>query len=161
MEFLPDAWEKTLRKSSQWLKELGLELGSRNANATLLVLRSVLHALRDRLPPDEAVQLAAEMPLLIKGMYFDGWDPSGTPVKARSKTRFLAMVINRMNRPTSQSEAERVTCAVLKLLGHHLSPGELRDVRGSLPAELGELFPTPERVIRRRPGGTISRARVT
>ena len=72
-------WDKTLSKGNEWLTKLGYELACQNAHVTLFALRSVLHALRDRLPPDEAVDLAAQMPLIIKGLYFDGWDPSAGP----------------------------------------------------------------------------------
>jgi uncharacterized protein (DUF2267 family) len=82
MTSLAHIWDKAMSKSNAWLSDLSYELGSENAHLTLVALRAVLHALRDRLPPDEAVDLAAQMPLIIKGVYFDGWDPSATPGKS-------------------------------------------------------------------------------
>lgn len=134
-------WDKTLSKGNEWLTKLGYELACQNAHVTLLALRSVLHALRDRLPPDEAVDLAAQMPLIIKGLYFDGWDPSATPVKARTKEEFLALVKKRLQRGVLDADPERVTGAVFKLIAERVSEGEVRDVRGILPAEIAELWP--------------------
>lgn len=134
-------WDKTLSKGNEWLTELDYELAWRNAHLTLFALRSVLHALRDRLPPDEAVHLAAQMPLIIKGLYFDGWHPSATPVKARTKEEFLALIKKRLQRGILDPDPERVTRAVFKLIAQRVSQGEIRDVRGILPADIAELWP--------------------
>lgn len=142
MKGISQVWDKTLAKSNEWLKELGAELGWQDPNAILLALRSVLHALRDRLPPDEAAELAAQMPLLIKGVYFDGWDPSGTPVKVRAKEEFFRMVMKPLARGFPEADPERVVRAVFRILADHVSQGEIRDVRLVLPAELAEYWPT-------------------
>ena len=133
-------WDQATAKSNEWLTELGGELGSENANTILRALRSVLHALRDRLQPDEAAELAAQLPLLLKGVYFDGWNPSGTPVKARTKEEFLTLVLQSLLPSTSHADAERFTRAVFKLLAAHLSSGAVRDVQAMLPAELKALW---------------------
>lgn len=133
-------WDKTLAKSNLWLEQLGSELGWKDPEAVLLALRSVLHALRDRLPPDEAVELAAQMPLLIKGIYFDGWNPSATPVRARSKEEFFALVRGPLQGGPLETDTERITRAVFRLLADRVSEGEIRDVRGVLPAALADLW---------------------
>lgn len=143
MTSLAHIWDKALSKSNVWLSELSNELSWANAPLTLLALRAVLHALRDRLPPDEAVDLSAQMPLIIKGVYFDGWDPSATPVKARTKEEFLALVNTRLQRAARDVDAERITRAVFKLIAERVSEGEIRDVRGMLPLEVAELWPGP------------------
>jgi uncharacterized protein (DUF2267 family) len=134
-------WDPTIAKSNDWLTELGRELGSDNSNILLPALRSVLHALRDRLQPDEAADLAAQLPLLLKGVYFDGWNPSATPVEARTKNEFLTLVLHSLSPGTSHADAERFTRAVFKLLAAHVSSGEVRDVQAMLPAELKALWP--------------------
>lgn len=133
-------WDKTLAKSNLWIEQLGRQLGWNDPETTLLALRSVLHALRDRLPPDEAVELAAQMPLLIKGVYFDGWNPSATPVRARSKEEFFALVRGPFQGGPLEADAERITRAVFRLLAERVSEGEIKDVRGVLPAALADLW---------------------
>jgi len=141
MTSISQVWDRTLAKSNDWIKQLGGELGWDDANTTLLALRSVLHALRDRLPLDEAVELAAQMPLLIKGVYFDGWNPSATPAKARTREEFFLLVRRPFPGGITEADLGHMTRAVFKLLADHVPEGEIRDVRGVLPPELAELWP--------------------
>ena len=155
MTSLAHIWDKAQSKSNVWISELSDQLGWANAPLTLLALRAVLHALRDRLPPDEAVELAAQMPLIIKGVYFDGWDPSATPVKARTKEEFLGLVRTHLQRASRDVDAERITRAVFKLIAERVSEGEIRDVRATLPLEVAELWPRPAAVPITEPGNAL------
>jgi uncharacterized protein (DUF2267 family) len=138
-------WDRTVHKANAWLQELDGELGWGDLDATLLALRAVLHALRDRLTPNEAVQLAAQLPLLIKGVYFDGWRPSATPQRMRSREEFLDMVRRPLMRGIPEADAEAVTRAVFRLLDEHVSGGEISDVRSVMPAEWSDLWPAATR----------------
>src|SRR5262245_44369731 len=77
--------EASVYTANVWLKELGWE----DREQVYHGLRSVLHALRNRLTVDEAADLGAQLPLLIRGLYYEGWDPSSTPVRERRKEVFL------------------------------------------------------------------------
>jgi len=134
-------WDRALHRGNAWLQELSGELGWDDRDATLLALRAVLHALRDRLTPNEAVQLAAQLPLFLKGVYFDGWRPSATPVKLRDREAFLDQVRRPLIRGIPEADSEEVTRAVFKLLDDHVSGGEIADIRNMLPAEWGDLWP--------------------
>lgn len=138
-------WDRAVHKANAWLQELDGELGWGDLDATLLALRAVLHALRDRLTPNEAVQLAAQLPLLIKGVYVDGWRPSATPQRMRSREEFLDMVRRPLMRGIPEADPEAVTRAVFRLLDEHVSGGEISDVRGVLPAEWSDLWPAATR----------------
>lgn len=138
-------WDRTVHKANAWLQELDGGLGWGDLDATLLALRAVLHALRDRLTPDEAVQLAAQLPLLIKGVYFDGWRPSATPQRMRSREEFLDMVRRPLMRGIPEADPEEVTRAVFRLLDEHVSGGEISDVRSVLPGEWSDLWPAATR----------------
>lgn len=134
-------WDKTVLRGNEWLTALGRDLGCHNVHLSLYVMRSVLHVLRDRLPPDEAVELAAQMPLIIKGLYFDGWDPSRTPVPARTKEEFLSLVAQRLQRGLPDADPEELTRAVFRLIAERVSPGDIRDLLRVLPAEIADMWP--------------------
>jgi uncharacterized protein (DUF2267 family) len=135
-----DAFDTTVHKTNAWLNELMQELGWEDKHKAYLALRATLHALRDRLTVDEVAQLGAQLPMLIRGFYYEGWDPSDKPLKERHKEQFLA----RMEREfpgVDGIDPEGVARAVFSVLAKRVSEGEIEDVRHVLPAEVRELWP--------------------
>lgn len=136
------AFETTIEKTNRWLADLEQAVGGRDRNHAYLALRAVLHVLRDRIPPDEVAQLSAQLPMLIRGFFFEGWDPSHKPLKYRHKKEFLEQV--QTEAPAlKEAEIEPVVTAVFGLLAGHVSGGEADQVRALLPPELRELWPRP------------------
>jgi uncharacterized protein (DUF2267 family) len=136
---LPATLAHAVQQTQEWLKELRDNGDLADESAALSVLRAVLHQLRDRLTPNEAVDLAAQLPLVVRGVYFEGWRPGRTPEKVRTKDEFVEGVKAKL-RPHS-IPAEPAVRDVLALLTHHCDPGEIGDVIAQLPAELKELWP--------------------
>jgi uncharacterized protein (DUF2267 family) len=98
-----------------------------------------MHALRDRLSVEETAQLGAQLPMLIRGLYYEGWNPTGKPEKIRHKTAFLAPIRDHF-RDDWQVDPEEVARAVLKVLTQHVSEGEIADIKHCLPTELRALW---------------------
>jgi uncharacterized protein (DUF2267 family) len=135
-----DVFDRTLQKTNLWLDELGADLMVDRHHA-YRALRAVLHVLRDRLPPAAAVELAAQLPMLVRGFYYEGWVPSATPTHVRHVEELLAEVCERLVPESDPSYGEEVILAVLGLLARHLTDGELDTVKGCLPRELRSLWP--------------------
>ena len=81
-----DVFDKTLQTTHIWLDDIMKVLGP-DRQVAWHVLGSVLRAIRDRLPPDLAAHLGAQLPLLIRGAYYDRYRPSATPVTELSARR--------------------------------------------------------------------------
>jgi uncharacterized protein (DUF2267 family) len=135
-----ETFSNTLQKTHEWLRELMLNLDWQDEHKAYLALRSVLHALRDRLTVEEAAQLGAQLPMLVRGFYYEGWNPTGKPVKERHQEQFLAHVKEDF-RNDERDLPEKLVRAVFSLLSHHISGGEIKDVKHTLPAELRALWP--------------------
>jgi uncharacterized protein (DUF2267 family) len=136
-----DVFDSTVQKTNLWLKELMQELGWDDRHKTYEGLRITLHTLRDRLTLEETAQLGAQLPLLVRGVYYEGWDPTYQPHKERHKEGFLAPIGQHFSRDP-EVNAEQVARAVFKVLAHHVSAGELDDIQHLLPKELKELWAT-------------------
>lgn len=133
-----EEFENTIQKTNQLLKEIEIAFRWENrGNQAYAALRSVLHALRDRLPVEEAVQLGAQLPMLVRGMYYEGWNPSQVPIKM-NKEEFLQRV--REQFPFSvESGIEDVIRVVLTALRKYVSFGEAEDIVSILPKDIAGL----------------------
>ena len=134
------AIEHTVQLTHEWLNQLSERLDWPDTQRSYRVMRAVLQALRDWLPVNEAVHLGAQLPLLVRGIYFEGWHPAKTPVKERDLDDFLTRVQHAFESDPLQDPVEAVA-AVFWLLDTRVSEGEIDDVRGSLPHPLAELWP--------------------
>jgi uncharacterized protein (DUF2267 family) len=132
-------FDETLHKTNTWLKEIGEMLGS-DRHEAYQALRVVLHCLRDRLTTDEAAHLGEQLPMLIRGIYYEAWRPAGTPEKIRSRDEFLAWIDTRLPN-TALINREDAVRAVFRTLENHVSAGEIGHVVQSLPKEIRALWP--------------------
>ncbi|MDB6017453.1 MAG: hypothetical protein JWR19_1942 [Pedosphaera sp.] len=138
-------FDTTVQKTNHWLKELMAVLDWEDKQQAYRALRAVLHALRDRLTTEEVAQLGAQLPMLVRGIYYEGWDPAPKRERVRHKEQFLAR-INQHFREDEFMDAEQLARAVFTVLENHVSAGEIEDVESMLPAELRELWPSGSRV---------------
>lgn len=134
-------FERSVHEADRLLRKISDELGHPDVGIAYHALRGTLFALRDRLQPDEACDLAAQLPLIIRGIYFDGYRPSGRPMKL-DRSAFLQRVQKELDvvRPVN---VEKATRAVLSVLSTRISAGEWDQVRNALPADLRPLLPEP------------------
>ena len=135
-----DVFDTTLKKTTIWLNSIMDQMGWDDRHHAYITLRGVLHALRDRLTPEEAADLGAQLPMLERGFYFDGWNPAHTPLKYKHKDEFLERV-TREARFLAGEELEKAAGAVFKVLEDNISGGEIQQVKTQLPAEVRELWP--------------------
>ncbi|GIX16454.1 MAG: hypothetical protein KatS3mg119_0640 [Rhodothalassiaceae bacterium] len=136
-----EVFDETVQKTNIWLKEIMEELGLSRRRA-YEVLRAVLQSLRDRLTVDEAAHLSAQLPMLVRGIFFEGWHPAGTPHKWRSLDEFLAEVRAHMgSADVADIDLEEAARAVFGVIARHVSAGEVADVRQSLPEPVRRLWP--------------------
>jgi uncharacterized protein (DUF2267 family) len=135
-----EVFDTTVQKANSWLKELMRIMEWQDRHKAYLALRATLHALRDRLTVDEVAQFGAQLPMIIRGIYYEGWDPIHRPFKARHKLDFLVQIDEHFNHD-APIDTEGMARGVFQLLESRISEGELEDIRKILPAELKELWP--------------------
>ena len=135
-----ESLDHTIQDTNVWIKAIMRKLETDDRNLAFSALRCTLHALRDRIGPQNAVHLGAQLPTLIRGLYYAGWHMAGTPTKERHKEQFLTH-ISREFAPRKDVDPERVAQAVFDVLWEKLDPGETDKVLHMLPEELRALWP--------------------
>ena len=134
------AIESTVHTTNVWIKELTDELGWTDHQRAYHALGAVLHALRDRLTIAETADLGAQLPMLLRGLYYEGWNPSATPLRERRKEDFLRHIASAFP-GHAEIYPEEVAWGVFKVLERRVSAGEIRDVLHVLPADIRSLWP--------------------
>lgn len=136
--------DRTVQLTHVWINELDELLGWNDKTRSYRLLRTVLQTLRDWLPVNESADFAAQLPTLLRGVYYEHWRPGTTPVKERAKQDFLACIDHAFVGNPLFRTAETATAAFI-FLSTKIEAGEIEDVRRALPADLRALWPaTPK-----------------
>ena len=128
----PSIIAHSVEKTHIWLNDVAEALGDDDRQYAYRALRAVLHALRDRLAVDMAANLASQLPTLIRGIYYEDWDPSGTPVAIHDAQTFLDYVAAE-GHMVGETEDSIAVSAVVQVLRAHISAGEVDNVLAVLP----------------------------
>jgi len=115
------SFNRTIEKTEIWITDLTRELGWDE-------------------PVQEAADLASQLPMLVRGFYYEGWSPSGKPLRERKREEFLAHVASAF-RGDLRIDPEQVTRTVFKVIEMHVTSGEVEDVKANLPKEIRALWP--------------------
>ena len=132
------ALDHTVQETNVWLKAVEEELQVDSRQQAYNALRAVLHALRDRLPPEVAIKLGAQLPILVRGVYYENWHAAGTPTKERHAQDFADHVGAELS-PQLPVDPLTVVRGVFEVLWAKLDPGEFEKLMQLLPAPLREL----------------------
>jgi uncharacterized protein (DUF2267 family) len=134
-----DSIERSVQKANEWLAELADELGTEDRAMAWRVLRGYLQLVRDRLTVEEAAQLAAQLPHLLRGVFYEGFDPGHQPKKIRDRDEFVAALADR-SQLSDHAQAAYVAAAATRVLRKHVTPGEIDDILAQLPEEIRDVL---------------------
>lgn len=128
-----EAINRTVDKANEWMNRVKEELDSDDLEAYSST-KAVLKTLRSRLPAAEAAHFDEQLPTMLRGLYYEGYDPSAHPRKEiRSKDDFYQEVAEMSGQPV---DGEAAAQAVLKVLKKKISDGELETITVNLPKNL-------------------------
>ncbi len=133
-----NVFEHATQKADVWIKDMMRELGTTDPKLAYHALSAALQTLRDRLDVEEAAQLGAQLPLLVRGLFYEGWHPASTPVHARRPQDVLALFEKKAG-DGQGIDAEHALAALFETLRRHVSRGELASLEHVLPKSLADL----------------------
>jgi len=139
--------QRTVQKTHEWVHAVQRELTWMDERRAHTALRAVLHSLRDRLTLDEIAQFGAQLPTFIRGVYYEGWDPTHTPLRKRDAESFLAQIRSAFERTRPVVDPKSVATAVFRVIESRISPGEVEDIKSLLPERIRQFWPESELTI--------------
>jgi uncharacterized protein (DUF2267 family) len=136
-------FEKYAHEGNRFINEVAYLLDSDRGTAGRIT-RAVLQAVRDRLPPDDAIQFAQGLPMAIKGLFIDQYDISKTPVPIRNSNDFIEFVRSRdrfaanVDFPTPYDVVFSLK-AVFRVLEMTMDRGQVMQIKKLLPGDIARL----------------------
>jgi uncharacterized protein (DUF2267 family) len=132
-------FDNTIHTTNAWRKELMDQVHWEDRQRAYHALRMVLHALRDQLAVEAVVALGAQLPMLIRGFYYESWHLGTRPPRERNKAAFLDHIAAGFH-AGEHVDPERIAQAVFELLAKHLAPGEIHRIKHALPNDMRTLW---------------------
>jgi uncharacterized protein (DUF2267 family) len=135
-----ETFDSTIQTTNIWLNGIMERMKWSDRHRAYSALRAVLHALRDHMTADIAASFAAQLPLLLRGVFYEGWHPAGKPIKERHREAFLEQVRKEF-RGYAEGDTAEVVRAVLLEISRHVTAGEIESVKQILPHDIRALWP--------------------
>ena len=128
-----DPFNHALHTANIWLADVGAALGTRDRHYTRGVVRAWMHTLRDRLTVDAAAKFGAQLPELLRGVYYDGWEPNKVPVKY-SVEQYVERFAAQASIPAIQ--VPTIAATITEVIADRMSPGQVSETLAELPTDL-------------------------
>lgn len=135
------SFEHAIHTANTWLNAVVEALGTDDQQLAHRALRAWLHTFRDRLTVEVAAHFAAQLPELLRGLYYDGWNPSAVPVKY-DREGFVTRYAHESK--IAVNDVPAIVPAVTEALREHFSPGQLEGALRQFPEDLRDLFEPAE-----------------
>lgn len=140
-ESAPEVIDTTMHKTHVWLNQIKGEMNCNDNHHGYLAMRVVLHALRDRLFVTEAAaDPGAQLPRLVRGIFYKGGCPRRKPDKVIDCEEFLSRVEN-VFALEPDVDSQCVICAVPRALQTHVTNSETEGIKNLLPERIRQLWP--------------------
>lgn len=134
-------FDRTVQKTTTWVDDLAAKLGWDDRHNTFQALRITLHALRDRILPEEAINFGAQLPILLAGFFYENYRLADAPTKERTKEAFLGKVREEFQRTNIEADPEPVVRAVFQTIAEHVDFNQTSEVVHNMSSDLKDLWP--------------------
>src|SRR5260370_18656267 len=130
-----DSRDRRIEKTNAWLADVAANFGTEDRGMAYRVTRSWLHTLRDRLPVPIAAHIAAQLPELLRGVFYEGWNPSKVPIKY-SREEYIARFAR--DAQLHQTEVPRARRLVKSAMQKHISHDAINELLSAHTSEISD-----------------------
>lgn len=134
-----DVFDTTVQQTNLWLKDIMERIETDDRHLAYQLLRATLHMIRDRIGPENAVHFGAQLPMLIRGLYYEGWRMAHTPTRTRHLADFIDDIEDEARRKLG-ADREQLVRAVFQVIADRIDPGEVDKLIKAFPEDLKALW---------------------
>ncbi|RDV14542.1 DUF2267 domain-containing protein [Pontibacter diazotrophicus] len=141
-------FDKFAQEGNEYLNELAADMGHpEEKGQTYILLRSVLHVLRDRITISESFHVLSQLPMFLRGIYVEQWEYREKPLKIDSLEEFKEAVKQEQAKfgerqfDWGQSTEDLISMILTSLGTRYLTEGQLQHIATQMPKEIQPLFP--------------------
>lgn len=127
------ALDHAVQTAHMWVRDVARQFDTDDLEFAYRVLRAWLHTLRDRLSVQAAANFAAQLPDLIRGVFYAGWDPNAVPEKYDAHEYALRFAHEATIAVDDVAKAAAATTAAAL---HHLPATQIEKVLEQLPSDI-------------------------
>ncbi|MGA6205544.1 DUF2267 domain-containing protein [Nocardia testacea] len=134
MAYRNDPLAAGVHTAHTWLNAVAAELGTEDRQFAFRALRAWMHTVRDRIGVSNSAHMSAQLPELLRGVWYEGWVPARVPVR-----HGVAAFIDQFAEQARIDRGEVVPIAgkITRALDQLFAPGQLTRVFAVLPDPLG------------------------
>jgi uncharacterized protein (DUF2267 family) len=134
--------KKNIDKIYEWIKDIEERLAwdDEDNSKALSVLRSTLHVLRDNIPLNNLANFSAQLPIVIRGLLFEGWQPKNSILKTRRKEDFLEHIFYNLPDSHRDINIEQAVIIVFRTLADKIDAQEIEKIKKVLPSSIREIM---------------------
>jgi uncharacterized protein (DUF2267 family) len=133
------AIQKTINDTNEWINELMSSYDFENEEEAFLLMRATLKTIRDRINPNEAHHLGAQLPALIRGFYYEGWNPNKNPLNFETTDGFISTVKSNLA-GHDNIDLEMAVPEAMRIIFERIGSGQADHVKQNLPAQVQEFL---------------------
>jgi uncharacterized protein (DUF2267 family) len=142
-----DVFSSAEQTANDWLATVARHLGTDDQRRAYRIVRAWLQTVRNRLTVETAAHLAAQLPVIWRGVFYDGWLPERMPMKFGADELLMTLA---QDAGISLAEAREAAPAMTAALAELTSSDEIGHVMAALPSHLRNILAagqaTPEQI---------------
>lgn len=133
------AFDDTIHTTNTWLHEITSRMGWDDRRRGYRLLRLGLHAIRDQMSANEIAHVSAQLPLLVRGIFFEGWQPARPSTGVDDIEEFLSGIRDAFS-DIPGFEAEAGFRELISVMRMHLTDGLMENMRSAMPEAIRPLW---------------------
>lgn len=142
-------FDKYVHDANEYFKYLATKLGHPDEqNRVVFIWRAVMHTIRDRIHISESIDLISPLPMILKGMYVEGWKYHDKPLYDFETLEQMKTQVKALQNKYGEARfdwskpTDEIISITLESLEKYVPAEQMEQIRNQLPDDIKEVVNT-------------------